>query len=211
MNSRMRNYPLLLALAILSSACAIGNQYSYDAPDMVLPVRGAASVGLAVIDQRPYVLDGEKSPDFVGLQRGGFGNPFNVTTESGKPLSEDMQDALSKALESGGYSVTMLQPASGSEADIAQVLQRDGKDLNLIILVEEWKTDAMMRFGVSYNLVLRILNQQAELLAENAIKGNKEAVGSAGFESANSNAASRVFANKMNLLFSAPEIIQAME
>lgn len=212
----MKNLPLkdvflLLAAAILSSACAMGNKYSYNAPNMVLPVRGDASVGLAVIDERPYVLDGDKSPDFVGLQRGGFGNPFDVKTESGKPLSDEMQTALADTLENNGYKVTLLQPASGDAAAIDDAVIKNGLDRNLIILLKEWKTDAMMRFALSYDVILRILDQQTNLLAENEIKGDKEVVGGAGFESANSNAASRAFENKMNQLFSAAEIIRAME
>lgn len=211
MRLQLKNIPLLLAFALLSTACAVGNQYSYETTTMVLPVRGTTAVGLAVIDQRPYVLDGDKTPDFVGLQRGGFGNPFDVKTQSGNPLSVDMQDSLSKALESNGYEVTLLKPSSASEADIAQAVRQEGKDRNVILLMKEWKTDAMMQFGISYDLVLRILNPQAESLAENSLKADKESVGGAGFEGANSRAATMVFENKMNLLFSSPAIIQAME
>jgi hypothetical protein len=211
MKSRLKNFPLLLAFALLSTGCAIGNQYSYESTTMVLPVRGTAAVGLAVIDQRPYVLDGDKTPDFVGLQRGGFGNPFDVKTQSGKPLSVDMQNSLSKALEANGYQVTLLQPASASEADMVQAVRQEGKSRNVILLLKEWKTDAMMRFGISYDVVLSILNEHAEPLAENSLKADKEAVGGAGFEGANSKAASMVFENKMNVLFNSPAVIQAME
>jgi len=189
----------------------MGNKYNYDTPKMVLPVHGTANVGLAVIDERPYVLDGDKSPDFVGLQRGGFGNPFNVTTESGRPLSVDMQDSLSKALSSNGYEVSLIQATSSSQADIDKAVRHEGKERNVIILLKEWKTDAMMRFGISYNVILRILNQQAELLGENQVEADKEPMGGAGFESANSKAAAVTFENKMNVLFKAPQIIQAME
>jgi len=212
MRAHLVNYPVLLVFALLSTACAVGNQYSYNSStNMALPVHGTADVGLAVIDQRPYVLDGDKSPDFVGLQRGGFGNPFDVTTASGKPLSTEMQDALSRALESNGYQVTLLKSASASEADIEQAVRGDGKDRNVIILLKEWKTDAMMRFGLSYDVVLRVFNKQAEPVAENRLTGDKEAVGGAGFESANSKAASMAFENKMNQLFNAPDVIEAME
>ena len=207
----LKNGFLLLTFAVLSSACAMGNKYSYKAPNMVLPMRGDSSVGLAVIDERPYILDGDKSPDFVGLQRGGFGNPFKVTTESGKPLSVEMQSALAKSLESNGYKVTLLQPASGSDTAINDEVIKRGLDRNVIVMLKEWKTDAMMRFALSYDVVLRIFNQQMKLLAENEIKGDKEVVGGAGFESANSSAASQAFENKMNLLFNTQDVIQALE
>jgi hypothetical protein len=37
------------------------------------------------------------------LQRGGFGNPFNVKTESGKALAEEMSTALASELEGNGF------------------------------------------------------------------------------------------------------------
>ncbi|MEA3643938.1 MAG: hypothetical protein VBE63_29025, partial [Lamprobacter sp.] len=59
--------PLALVIALLGG-CAIGNTYEYRLPRMPLPVEGSSSIGLAVTDQRPYILSGDKEPDFVGLQ-----------------------------------------------------------------------------------------------------------------------------------------------
>ena len=74
---------LIVALsAVALAGCAVGNTYDYQAADIGLPVVGKGKVGVAVVDRRPYVLSGDKEADFVGLQRGGFGNPFNVTTRS---------------------------------------------------------------------------------------------------------------------------------
>ena len=58
---------------------------------------------LAVQDFRPYVLNGDEEPGFVGLQRGGYGNPFDVTTLTGRPMTEDMAEAMVKGLSDVGY------------------------------------------------------------------------------------------------------------
>ena len=80
----------LLIMAV--TGCAIGNQYDYRTANVSLPLTGDGVLGVGVLDNRSYVLSGEKEPNFVGLQRGGFANPFNVTTASGKPLTDDMSD-----------------------------------------------------------------------------------------------------------------------
>ena len=95
----------LLCLLGLMSGCAVGNRYSYDSGELILPVNGSGEIGLLVLDQRTYVLSGDKDPSFVGLQRGGFGNPFDVKTQSGKPLAEEMQSRLARGLEAHGFSV----------------------------------------------------------------------------------------------------------
>ncbi len=86
---RSRLLPAVL-LASMLGGCAVGNTYEYRLPRLPLSVQGNSAIGLAVTDQRPYILDGDKDPNFVGLQRGGYGNPFDVTTASGRPMAEDM-------------------------------------------------------------------------------------------------------------------------
>ena len=58
---------------------------------MNLPAQGPGEIGLLVVDRRPYVLDGHKSPISLVCNEAGYGNPFDVTTQSGKPLSVEMQ------------------------------------------------------------------------------------------------------------------------
>ena len=63
---------------------------------------------LSVEDWRPYVLSHDKEPNFIGLQRGGYGEPWDVTTGSGKPMTEDMSAAIEKGLKDVGYNVVAV-------------------------------------------------------------------------------------------------------
>lgn len=202
---------IVLCLFGLLSACAAGNRYSYDSGEIVLPVNGPGDIGLLIIDRRPYVLSGDKSASFVGLQRGGFGNPFDVKTESGQPLAEEMQTRLSRSLESYGFTVHELVAAGSSDDAVQKAILLEGYDRNLIIIMDEWKSDAMASFGLSYNLELNIKSDKAITVASNRIQGNKERLGGAGFEGANSNSAKRAFETKMNELFSSPDIRAQMQ
>lgn len=205
-----RNLTALICILLLA-ACAVGNTYNYDANTMNLPVQGSGEVGLVIVDQRPYVLSGDKPSSFVGLQRGGFGNPFNVKTASGKPLSEEMQESLSRSLETYGFVVHELAQPGNNMNEIQNSVSDKKLPRNLVITLNEWKTDAMANFGLSYNVDLQILDGRGELLARNRIQGDKEKLGGAGFESANSISASRAFESKMNQLFNDPEIRRVMQ
>src|SRR4051812_18081252 len=97
----------VLAVAAALGGCAVGQTYKYsDAPMSLEGVSSAGAVAIAVQDARPYVISGNKAPTFVGLQRGGFGNPFDVNTQSGGPLANEIRDAIARALKARGVSVT---------------------------------------------------------------------------------------------------------
>src|SRR5215468_9264272 len=103
----------VLLMAGLLSACVYGRTIDYKAPVELGTPTGSARVAVAVLDHRPYVVSGQKSPSFVGLQVAGFPNPYgllpgDVNTESGAPLASDFSSAIAKALSTKGFSVTEL-------------------------------------------------------------------------------------------------------
>lgn len=207
----MRKLIVMCLVCLTTTGCAVGNKYDYASGELALPIQGSGAVGLLVVDRRPYILSGDKPPTFVGLQRGGFGNPFNVETESGRPLALDMQDALENAMESRGFNVTSLSAESAAASDVYEVVRAAGLQRTAVLTLDEWKSDAMARFALSYAVKLAIRDDNGAAIASSAISGNKEVLGAAGFESSNAIAAGRVFAEKMNLLFMESEIAQALE
>jgi len=62
-------FPLLM-FGIMTSGCAVGNRYTYH--DMVagFTAQGTKTVSVATQDRRKYVVEGEKSADYTGTQRG---------------------------------------------------------------------------------------------------------------------------------------------
>ena len=161
---------------LLLVACAVGNRYDYGNSISGLPVSGTGKVALAVVDLRPYVQNGTKTADFVGLQRGGFGNPFDVKTASGRPLADEMRDAIAKAMQKQGY--TVLSP-------------NEAAPLKLELRVSEWKTDVMARMKTSYDMALHVYDGTGALLAQSRTQG--EDVGTGGFESGNATNAAHTF------------------
>jgi hypothetical protein len=164
---------MTMALAAILGGCAFGQTYSYsDVPVTMQSVSSAGSVAVAVQDQRSYVLSGAKSPQFVGLQRGGYGNPFDVNTASGGPFADEFRDAIARALKARGISVVTLSIPVRDPASTAKQKLLDAKARRAaLVTVREWKSDTMMNTDLHYDVTLAILDEAGNPLASSAIKG----------------------------------------
>lgn len=192
------------------AGCAVGNQYDYRAASVSLPLAGSGELGIAVIDNRSYVLDGEKEADFIGLQRGGFNNPFDVTTASGNSLTQDMSESLEIALRNSGYTVTGLQIASAESAAITSAVAESGMARNIVLTVKDWKTDIYMNMTLHFDLLLEVVTKQGDTIASNHMQGEETVSGGGVGASQNSRTASAAFETKIGRLFNDPKILAAL-
>lgn len=177
MRTCLRKVAATLGCALAISGCAVGRKIAYDGnPRMP---RGSLSVALAVQDQRAYVLSGVKRANFVGLQRGGFGNPFDVTTASGQALADDFVTSIRRGLQRAGYRVLPV-PVSGraSPAQVQDALAKTGAERGLLFVIQEWKTDTQMQTALYYGLILRVFDAGGQELGRAVISGNDTLGGS---------------------------------
>jgi hypothetical protein len=107
-----------------------------------LECSGKRSVAVAILDERPYILNRERDPNYVGIMRGGYGNPFVTRTESGEPLADDMLATLSESLRSRGFSVIQLKTSTtDSQASIMKRFSTSGADRLILMQMKEWQSD----------------------------------------------------------------------
>ena len=86
-----------VAALLLLGGCALTEGYKYDAAPVSLGSLSAPGrISLAVLDARPYVASGNKPEKFAGLMRGGYGNPFDVSTANGNPVLAGIGKPLSQ-------------------------------------------------------------------------------------------------------------------
>jgi len=155
--------------------CAVGNhqQYSGLVPD--LKASGQHSVAVAVVDNRPYVVNGDKDPDFVGLQRGGFGNPFDVGTDSRQPLAADLAADIVAGLKQRGRATEAIAVKPGTPADeVLKAASATGKDRLLILDLRQWKSDTYTNTALIYNVEAKVCDATGHPLATVTKQGDDD-------------------------------------
>jgi hypothetical protein len=201
----------MLFVTLLASGCAIGNRYAYHTVVANPTVSGTGAVAVAAHDQRAEVLSGSKAPQFVGFQRGGFGNPFDVKTVSDRPLAEDMTTVLVSTLTQKGFRARPIVVVhSVSPADVRKQLLGAGADRALVLTLKEWKSDAVMRIGLSYDVTLTVLDRGGTVLAEKRLDGDKEVLGAAGMPSGVGEVVGKALKTKLEQLLDDPAISAAL-
>lgn len=204
----------LVFVAGLVSGCAVGQKIDYSQQySNIPPITKGTTLSLGVQDLRPYVLSGEKKSNFVGVQRGGFYNPFEVTTTSGRPLAADLLQAFTNTLRSAGTIVTgtTIDSSLSPEAAIA-TLSGKGSDRVLYISFKEWKSDSFSNSWVLYDITAQIFDKSGAKLGEKSLQG-KDAISSSAALAANdaNNSITSAFQWKIKELLSSPEIIAGLQ
>jgi hypothetical protein len=198
--------PAVLALA----GCAVGQKFSYaDGQIALLASNSDTPAVIAVLDQRPYIVSRDKRENFVGLSRGGWGNPFNVTTRSGAPMAVDMATAVARALEARGQPAgVVVVPVSGGIEGAKQQLMKSGAERLLLFTLREWKTDTMARTGLWFDVTLDVFDSTGETLASKHLVGKEVAGGS--IVSAEKDA-QKWFSEKIGLLLDNRDVASALK
>jgi hypothetical protein len=208
--ARLQTTAAILGCALAMSGCAFGRKHAYDGNPRV--PRGSLSVALAVQDQRAYVLSGAKGANFVGLQRGGFGNPFDVTTASGQPLADDFVTSIRRGLQRAGYRVLPVPVSDrASPAQVQDALARTGAERGLVFLIQEWKADTQMQTALRYDVILRVFDGRGQELGRAVIGGN-DTLGGSFMDPAGhaEEVVPRAYNHKLEQLLNDPSIVRAL-
>jgi hypothetical protein len=202
----------ILLLSLVVGGCAMGNRYTYDSTVADTGVHGSATVAVAVHDERPYVVSGDKTPQFVGLQRGGFGNTFDVTTGSNQSLAADMTASLVASLRQNGFKAQAVAVTFTDSAEkVREALLATGAERSILLSVREWKSDSMMRIGLNYDLHLSVLGKNGAVLAESQVNGTKEVLGAAPIIPSDAGPmVANAFKAKIEHLFADPSVARAL-
>ena len=169
----------LLLSSVLESGCAVGNRYAYSTVALEPTLTGSGRVSVATQDRREYVLSGDKKPNFVGLQRGGYGNPFDVGTSGGQPLADDMTRAIVVAMAKRGFQpAPVLVAPSADAAQVRQALFTDGAERGLLLTLREWKSDTYINVALRYDITLVVMDRTGATLAEKRTQGRDDLGGS---------------------------------
>lgn len=203
----------LLGAAFALNGCVVGQSIKYDDVTLDLQASGTRSVAVASVDNRPYVKAAEKEPNYVGTLRGGFGNPFNVATESGKPLADEMSSVICISLRKKGFTCTPVSIAVNEPAaQVKSKLQGANADRLMQLTLGEWMSSTYTNTGLSYDLQLTEMNRDGAVLAEKRLKGDDELGGSFMNPPAHAKeAVPQAYKRKLEELLNDPAIVNALK
>jgi len=171
LSTRGRLFLILLVLSTLSS-CAFGKKINYQGISAFAPPVVDGKVAIVMQDHRPYVLNGDKNLDWVGLSRALNGIPYGVHTQSGRPLADDLggmiTNTINKQDTSKAYQV-VCAPQESKESIMQKIGRQD--DLLFLIAIREWKTDSYFTAKLYYELTLDVYAHNQSLVS-NTVKGS---------------------------------------
>ncbi len=202
----------ILVVCLISSGCAVGVTHQYDVADTKFGLQTQSSISVAVHDQRPYVVNGTKTADFVGISRGGFGNPFDVTTASSVPLADDFATSIVSALKADGANVSMIKMRpQDSDIKVRSALLAAKTKRYVLLTLNEWKSDTYQNTALIYNILLRVFDSVGTLLTDERLQGRDDLGG----DFLNPPGHSRkvvpiAFRRKLEILFKDSRVVQAL-
>lgn len=158
---------LLLFVLLILSGCAVGNAHDFDKVTLDAALASDQTVALTVQDARPDIVGGDKNPNFVGVTRGGFNNPFDTTTSSKRPLAEILRDQVTAMLEADGIAVQAVDalPAARIDDAVAKLVATQS-ERSIYLVIDEWHSDLGYSSYLEYGFVLSIFDAAGKILAE---------------------------------------------
>jgi len=206
----MKRFISIVTFATMLGGCAFGRTVGYSGSTMALQgVSSKETVALGVQDSRSYVVSGRKPATFVGLMRGGYGNPFDVNTSSGQPMATEMRDALAASIKAKNIEVsTVVLTPSADSKQARQALAASHAHRAILVTLNEWKSDTFFRIALFYDVTVEIMDEAGNVVATNTIKGRDNLGAELVTPDVNIMAA---FVQKMDLLFSNDQIVAALK
>lgn len=184
-------FALLFALAACQTGGSLGPIVSGGKHDVAgiylsLPATSPVSVAVAVVDRRPYVVDGKESPEFLGTERAPWSQTVDIKTQSGRPMADDLAEVVAGALTRAGAGATALpQPRGTTDAEALAALQAQGADRLLVIAMHEWRSDSYTRVVMKWHFEATVFDASGNALGRSRSAGNTPVGGTVAADDSN--------------------------
>jgi hypothetical protein len=168
------------------------------------------TVVAAAIDQRPYVLNGDESPKFLGTERAKWGGTKNINTASGRGLAEEIGDAVVNALTIRGVTTSALQPTKGVDmAEMLAIFQGLGADRLLVVELQDWRTDVYTGVRLKWRLEAIVYDRAGNILGRSASQGTNP-ISRTNLQAEYTNIVVHELSNKLSILLNERTITDAL-
>lgn len=165
---------VLLAACLVSmpafAAKIVPEDYAMRVP---AATKAGTDIRITLIDNRPYVLDGDSDESYEGITRELYGIPISRNTSDRTPLASYIGERLRIGFERAGYSATLVASPKGTQAaERSLALSHDAPGLLMVITLREWSYDqgfASPEF--THDVTLDIYDAQGNWLATQDFQG----------------------------------------
>ncbi|MBN2352852.1 MAG: hypothetical protein JXD23_09825 [Spirochaetales bacterium] len=173
LRSTLRLFAVFFPLLFFFSGCiAIGQSFDLAGVILSLAASGSAAIAVAAVDRRERVRAGAKPPSFAGVMRGSYGNPFDVVVRGKVPLAQVTADVIAAGLTARGFKArSVALEATADEAAAKAGLAAAGAEKLLLIDIEKWESDTMIRIGMLYRMTAKVFDKAGNTIAEANVTG----------------------------------------
>lgn len=150
------NLATLIVLLFLSGCVAgqsIKMSYEQQQPEAA---KYHGTIFVQVKDDRPYIVNGDKDPAYIGHYRAGFGNTWDVKTSSNEPLATIMERDLTAKLEAMGFHVANKEKAKRVFA----------------VAIKEWNFDTYVNGKYWIHCEAKVLDENQNMIFSHKVENN---------------------------------------
>jgi hypothetical protein len=203
---------VIIFVSAIMVSCIIGQRFAYHNVGLDLKTKGNKTVFVATMDNRAYVQNGEKSASYVGTIRGNFGARFDVKTESDKAFSDDVTSVVCNSLRLNGFnSNPIFVKFPDSEKETIELFRKKNADRLVLVIINDWYSDTDNSTSLTYELIVKVMDNQAQVLGQAIVKGKEEELGGGPFPDDARQTAIPAYKRQLESLLNNPSITAGLE
>ena len=164
-----------IAFCAILTGCALSKTTIDErTPELKYTTKG--TLALTVVDNRPFVVSGEKAETVEGIFRGAYGIPFKFEGTRSDPdtlYTARISEIVSKALYNTGSKVNVVQTKKGATVqDAINGLRAAPFDAGLVINVIDSRIDAGgIRWSYFFDYEVVVLDSQGAIVSTKKYSG----------------------------------------
>jgi len=205
-----------LMLLVFLSGCVLTENTRHSAltlPALDLTGSTSTSITVGVLDERPYVVSGEKPAKYIGEFELSMGGPYDAFTNSKQAMVNEFADKMPQLLtkQFSQLKTSYLDVGLSKQAAVDKLLA-SGAEKVVLISLKEWKSHTSIDTSLWFDAQLEVFNSDKQLLSYKRIQGH-DTFGGAAIAGPITNAKRTLphaFRQKMQGLFSDPMVMASL-
>lgn len=205
----------LMILVSLSGCVLTENtrNTAFNLPALELKGSSSTTIAVGILDERPYVVSGEKPAKYIGEFELSMGGPYDAFTTSKQDMANDFTDKMPRLLGAQFSQLKTRNLALGlSKQEAVDQLLATGAEKVVLISLKEWKSHTKIDTSLWFDAQLETFNSDKQLLSYKRIQGHDTFGGAAiaGPVTNSKRTLPHAFRQKMQGLFSDPMVMASL-